>query len=57
MTKPVEKITIDGRQYSKFICWPKEVRDGTVRCFSCGQIDESDYHDADLCPATRKPHQ
>lgn len=50
MTKPVEKIIIGGKQYSKFIPYPKAVRDGTVRCISCGQIDEEPYHEACLCP-------
>lgn len=49
MSKPVEKIVIKGRSYSKFIRWPEKVRDGTVRCVACGQIDEPEYHDADLC--------
>lgn len=50
MTRKVETITIGGREYSKFIPWPKKVRDGTVRCFSCGQVDEDGYHDDALCP-------
>ena len=49
MSKRVEKITIGGREYSKFIVWPKQVRDGTLRCITCGQIDEIEYHDDDLC--------
>ena len=44
MTKPVEKITIGRREYSRFIRHPKQVRDGTVRCIACGQIDEPEYH-------------
>ena len=44
MTKPVEKIIIGGREYSRFIRHPKVVRDNTVRCFMCGQIDEPEYH-------------
>lgn len=50
MTKPVEKIVIGGREYSKFIPYPKAVRDGTLRCIACGQIDEPEYHDSNLCP-------
>jgi hypothetical protein len=44
MTRPVEKITIGRREYSRFIPYPKQVRDGTVRCIACGQIDEPEYH-------------
>ena len=44
MTKPVETITVGGRTFSRFIRHPKAVRDGTVRCISCGQIDEPQYH-------------
>ena len=45
MAKLVEKITIGHREYSRFIMHPKAVRDGTVRCICCGQIDEPEYHD------------
>jgi len=44
MTRAVEKIQIAGKTYSRFIAHPKVVRDGTVRCFLCGQIDEPVYH-------------
>lgn len=44
------KIKIGTRDYVKFIPYPQAVRDGTCRCISCGQIDEPDYHDAELCP-------
>lgn len=51
MTKPVEKITLpNGREVSKFILYPKAVRDGTYRCVDCGQIDDEPYHDPTLCP-------
>lgn len=46
-----EMITINGRQYRRFIRFPAPVRDGTVRCIRCGQIDEDPHHDADLCLA------
>lgn len=49
MTKPVEKIVVANMTYTKFLRWPKEVRDGTVRCIQCGQIDEPEYHDNSLC--------
>lgn len=45
-----ETIKIDGRSYRKFIRHPEEITDGTLRCISCGQIDEDEYHDDDLCP-------
>lgn len=44
MTKPVEKVTIGHREYTRFLPYPKAVRDGTVRCFECGQIDEPEFH-------------
>lgn len=52
MTRPVEKITVDGKEYTKFLPITKAVRDGTVRCIFCGQIDEPKYHDDRACPAT-----
>lgn len=48
-----DTIEIGGRTYRKFIHYPKPVRDGTVRCISCGQIDEPEWHDEQLCPALR----
>ncbi|WP_341020967.1 hypothetical protein [Brevundimonas diminuta] len=44
MSKSVEKITIGHREYTRFLPYPKAVRDGTVRCFACGQIDEPEFH-------------
>lgn len=44
MSKPVEKITIGRKEYTRFIRYPKAVRDGTYRCIVCGQIDETEYH-------------
>lgn len=44
MTKAVEKISVGTRLVSRFIPYPKTVRDGTVRCFACGQIDEPQHH-------------
>ncbi len=44
-----EMITVDGREYRKFIRYPEEVTDGTLRCIRCGQIDEDEIHDHALC--------
>lgn len=44
MTRAVEKIMLGNRQVSRFITWPKQVRDRTLRCIACGQIDEPEYH-------------
>ena len=44
MGRSVEKIAFGGREVSRFIAHPKQVRDGTVRCIACGQIDEPEYH-------------
>ena len=44
-------IEIGGRTYRKFIPYPRPVNDGTCRCIQCGQIDELEYHDSELCAA------
>lgn len=43
-----ETITIDGREYRKFIRYPSAVSDGTCRCITCGQIDEQPWHDDEI---------
>lgn len=57
MTKPVEKITIGHREYTRFIPYPKAVRDGTHRCISCGQIDEPKYHILTCAEAVERQRQ
>jgi hypothetical protein len=52
MGAPQPKIQIGRRSYRKFIPYPQEVRDGTVRCIFCGQIDEPEYHEGKYCPAS-----
>lgn len=53
-----EMIKIGDREYRKFIPFPEVITDGTHRCIRCGQIDEEDYHDHDLCVAAfDKPAQ
>ena len=47
-----ETITVGGREYRKFIPYPERITDGTCRCIFCGQIDEPDYHEGRLCPAS-----
>lgn len=42
--KAGDRIEIDGESYARFIPYPGPVRDGTVRCICCGQIDEPEYH-------------
>lgn len=44
MTEAAERIVIDGKSYERFIPYPRLVKDGTARCFVCGQIDEPEYH-------------
>lgn len=44
-------VIMDGRAYRKFIAFPGPVDDGTLRCISCGQIDEEEFHDPAFCPA------
>lgn len=52
------KIRIGGgRTVRRFIEPGKPVRDGTVRCMGCGQIDEPSCHDNALCPLTSGPNQ
>lgn len=53
----VEKISFGGRQVSRFIRHPKAVRDGTVRCIACGQIDEPDWHTMTCEEARRHQEQ
>lgn len=50
----VEKIKIGSQTYRKFICYPEEVDDGTLRCIRCGQIDEPEYHDDSLCKSPKR---
>lgn len=47
------KIKIGNRTVRRIIAPGLPVRDGTVRCFACGQIDEPEYHDNAQCPATK----
>lgn len=54
-TPSEQMIDIDGRQYRKFIRFPEEVDDGTLRCIRCGQIDEEEFHDDDLCVTAATP--
>lgn len=51
-----EMIEIDGEKYRKFIRYPEEVTDGTLRCIRCGQIDEDGFHDDDICRAALEGH-
>nr|WP_278374558.1 hypothetical protein [Brucella anthropi] len=48
-----EYIMIDGRRYRKFIHFPEEVTDGTLRCIACGQIEDEPWHDEEICKAER----
>lgn len=52
---PSAKIRIGGRVVRRFVPLGSPVRDGTVRCIACGQIDEDGFHDAAFCPATGGP--
>jgi len=47
-------IRVNHRPYRKHIFYPAVVNDDTVRCISCGQIDEPEYHDMDECVAVRR---
>lgn len=50
-----ETINVNGKVYRKFIPYPETVRDGTARCWACGQIDEPGYHVPWFCPAMMGP--
>lgn len=50
-------IDVDGHKYRKFIRFPEEVDDDTLRCIACGQIDEEEYHDDNLCRGCSPPSQ
>lgn len=48
-----ERIAIGRRSYLKFIPYPTEITDDTLRCIACGQLDGSEeHHDDALCPGT-----
>lgn len=50
-----EMILVGPRlQVRRFILPGKPVRDGTLRCVACGQIDEIGYHNESICRAARK---
>jgi hypothetical protein len=49
-----ETIKIGRRTYLRFVPFPGPVKDGTSRCFFCGQIDEPAYHDDARCIAITK---
>lgn len=46
-------VLFAGRRYARFIPYPQEITDDTVRCFFCGQIDEPEVHIMSACPAGR----
>lgn len=49
-----EHIDIGAISYHRFINYPQNVFDGTVRCIGCGQIDEEPWHDRDVCIQVRQ---
>ncbi len=52
-----ETVRINGKLYRKFIPFPEEITDGTLRCIRCGQIDEEEFHDQEICIAAfDSPH-
>lgn len=46
-----EMISYDGRQVRRFVSYPEPVTDGTIRCGVCGQLDEPEFHDEEICIA------
>jgi len=46
------KIDIGGKEVLRFHPLGKKVRDRTVRCIACGQIDEPEWHEAKWCPGS-----
>lgn len=48
-----ENIEFGGRTYRRFIPYPGPVKDGSLRCIDCGQIDEPFAHDDELCRSIR----
>lgn len=48
----VAMVEHNGKSYEKFVRWPRQITDGTLRCMFCGQIDEPEAHNPALCPAT-----
>lgn len=47
-----ERIMVGGKSVLRFHPLGRRIRDGLVRCFGCGQIDEPHWHDARFCPLT-----
>jgi hypothetical protein len=45
-----DTIQVGGKAYLRFHPLHKKVKDGTLRCFACGQIDDEPWHDAAYCP-------
>lgn len=45
----VEMVEVGGKIYRKFIRYPEEILDDTLRCIRCGQIDEDGIHDMAIC--------
>lgn len=45
------KTVVIGRQKVKRFLPLNAPDDGTLRCISCGQIDDEPWHDPALCPA------
>ncbi len=50
-----ETVTIGRRSYKRLIPYPNTVDDGTSRCIRCGQIDEPEWHDHEMCVAALTP--
>lgn len=51
MTRPTEMIEYGGRQVRRFVSYPEPIMDGTIRCGVCGQLDDEEFHDEEMCKA------
>lgn len=46
-----DTVMVGSSEVLRFFPTHKRIKDGIVRCFACGQIDEDGYHDRAYCPA------
>lgn len=46
-----QMIEYAGRQVRRFVSYPEPITDGTVRCGCCGQLDDEEFHDGEICEA------
>lgn len=48
-SKASDKVTFFGRKVVRFMNVDETFDDGTVRCISCGQVDDDPWHKPEMC--------